>query len=263
MEKVILGKYISRDSFVHNLDPRAKLAALLSLILITILYNSLYLYCSIFLLLVLVQYYSNLSLRLLGKFLSNFRFFLYITFLVHLLFTPAQGDIEFLIFHISPEGALNGIYYSWRLLILIFCGALFSWTTQPIELTEATEKLFKPLEYFRVPVRDFSLMMMIALRFIPTFMEEARTIRLAQKARGVEFEGSIFKKVKLLVPLIIPLFVSAFRKAETLAYALEVKGYSSTSPKTSFEPLQFTNYDWLILGMAVLFIITGIALKVI
>ncbi len=261
MKDLILGKYIPQNSVVHNLDPRAKIVTLLSVVLVTILYNSLYIYLAIILALLLIQLNSKLAPQLLINFLKSFRFFLYITFLIHFLFTPAAEELDILFFHISLKGAQNGIYYSLRLLILIYCGALFSWTTRPIDLTDAIEKLLNPLKRLKVPVRDFSLMMMVALRFIPTFLEEANLIQLAQKARGLKFEGKLRHRLKSLIPLVIPLFVSAFKRAETLAYALEVKGYSSTAPKTCLNPLRLRRQDLIILFIAIFIIFLGVGLK--
>ncbi|MBN2542775.1 energy-coupling factor transporter transmembrane protein EcfT [bacterium] len=246
MKNISLGKYIPGDSIIHKMDPRSKVVSFFVIILFFILFNRIVSHIAGFVILLLIMFIAGLSMKNLLGLLKTFRLFFYITFLVHLLFTEGEGGYSWLWFNVSFHGAYNGLLFSLRLFLLLFSGALLTWTTQPMEFTNSLEKMLSPLKLFKVPVRDFSLMMMIALRFIPTMLDEIEITKRAQMARGAKFEGGLFKKIKSLVPLIIPLFAQSFRRAETLALALEARAYTSDHERTYYKPLHFNAFDWVV-----------------
>ncbi|MBN1755720.1 energy-coupling factor transporter transmembrane protein EcfT [bacterium] len=246
MRNLTLGQYLPRDSVIHRLDPRSKFLFFLVLVSFFILFNSIETHLAGLLVLFILMIMAKLHLVNLLTLVRTFRLFFYITFLVHLIFTPAEGGYQWHWFSVSLEGAWNGLLFSLRLFLLVFSGALLTWTTQPIEFTNALERFLEPLNRRGIPVRNFTLMMMIALRFIPTMIDEIENTRKAQLARGARFGGGLLKRIKALLPLIIPLFAQSFRRAETLSLALEVRAYTPDHPRTYYKPLKYHTGDWIL-----------------
>jgi energy-coupling factor transport system permease protein len=158
---------------------------------------------------------------------------------------------------ISPQGVLNGLIYSWRIAIFIYSAAFLSLTTQAVELTDAVFKSFSPLKRSKFPLEELSLITMISLRFIPLLLEETVNLRKAQMARGASFEGGLIKRVKKILPLLIPLFVSSFRRADELALALDARGFRSGQKRTSFQRLVLRTNDYLFLSL--IFILAAVS----
>lgn len=243
MEKMIFGRYIPGDSFVHKLDPRSKLIFVFAFILVVFLANNTLTYGLLFVFTLLVILVSRIRMYFLINGLKPVIILLVFTLLIHLLFTR-EGDVIFdLGFLKIYEGGLRqGIFISVRFIVLIFITSILTLTTSPISITDGIEVLLNPLKKWKVPVHELALMMSIALRFIPTLMDETDKIMKAQMARGSDLSsGSIKNRLKGIVPLLVPLFVSAFKRAEDLATAMEVRGYRGGEGRTRYRQLK---WDW-------------------
>jgi len=216
MNKLIFGRYIPGDSFIHRLDPRAKLLASFYFIGIIFLANNWQSY-------VLIAAFTAFAISL-SK--ISARFFISIT----------------------QFGVTNGLFIFCRFVLIIFMSTLLTLTTAPLELSDAIEYLLRPLHVVKFPVHEVSLMLSIALRFVPTLMDETEKIMNAQRARGVDFgEGNLLQKMKAIVPLLIPLFVSSFNRAEDLATAMEARGYQGGEGRTKYRILHWHLRDTIVM----------------
>ena len=243
--KLIIGRYLPNHSIVHHLDPRAKLIFVFMFIVYIFFCHSFGTYAWIFLLIIVFMKLAKIPFRFLMKGLTPIFFFLIFTFLMHIFFTNG-GKILFHwgILTIESDGVLEGIYISLRLIFIVMIATIMTLSTSPIDLTDAFERLLSPLKLVKVPVHQLSMMMSIALRFIPTLMDELEKIILAQKSRGSEISsGSIVTRIKAFIPLMIPLFISAFQRAEELAIAMEVRGYDMNVKRTSYRLLHWRLRD--------------------
>ncbi len=241
MNKLIFGRYIPGDSLIHKLDPRAKLIASFYFIGIIFLANNwqTYLFAAAFTLGCVLC--SKISL---GFFIRGVRPLIWlILFTVALqMFFTTGGTVywSWWIFTLTEFGLKNGIFIFCRFILIIFMSTLLTLTTAPLELSDAIEYILRPLKVIRFPVHEISLMLSIALRFVPTLMDETEKIMNAQRARGVDFgEGNLIQKMKAVIPLLIPLFVSSFNRAEDLATAMEARGYNGGEGRTKYRKL-----DW-------------------
>lgn len=258
MPPIIIGQYVPVDSIVHRLDPRSKLISVFLFILIIFLANSFIAYGVIGLFIGAAVLLSRVPLSFIVRGMKPIVIVVIITFLLHLFLTK-QGEVVFQIGSMKfySEGIIQGTYISLRLLFLVLFTSLLTLTTTPIEITDGLEALLHPLKRLRLPVHEFALMMSIALRFIPTLLEEAEKIIKAQSARGVEFtSGPLKERMKAIVPLLIPLFVSSFKRAEDLALAMEARGYRGGEGRTKLRILTWGLRDHLLLLS--LFILTAI-----
>jgi energy-coupling factor transport system permease protein len=175
---------------------------------------------------------------------------------------PGQVLVHFWIFRITKEGLYRGLFVGFRLILLIFGSSMMTFTTTPVRLTDGLEQLMKPLSWIKVPVHDVAMMMSIALRFIPILLEETDKIMKAQQARGADFEsGNVFKRVKAMVPIFIPLLISAFRRAFDLAMAMEARCYQGGKGRTKFHPLKYRLRDWLAYGYLAVYLAAIILLR--
>ncbi|MFP3916247.1 energy-coupling factor transporter transmembrane protein EcfT [Lysinibacillus telephonicus] len=243
MEKMIFGRYIPGDSFVHRLDPRSKLIFVFAFIVIVFLANNAVTYAFILAFTLFVIFMSKIRLYFLINGLKPVIILLVFTFLIHILFTR-EGDILFELgfFKVYEEGLRQGIFISIRFLVLVFMTSILTLTTSPISITDGIEVLLNPLKKLKMPVHELALMMSIALRFIPTLMDETDKIMKAQMARGSDLSaGPLKDRLKAVVPLLVPLFVSAFKRAEDLATAMEVRGYRGGEGRTRYRQLK---WDW-------------------
>ncbi|MED1467353.1 energy-coupling factor transporter transmembrane protein EcfT [Bacillus salipaludis] len=245
MEKMIFGRFVPADSAVHRMDPRSKLIIIFLFVCIIFLANNWMTYALIGIYTFFMIGLSKIPVRFLYTGLKPIIWLVLFTFVMQLLFTK-EGD---LLFHIGPvkvyEGGLRmGIFISLRFFFLILMTSLLTLTTTPIEITDGLETLLHPLKKVRFPVHEMALMMSIALRFIPTLMQETDKIMKAQIARGVEFSsGPIKERMKAVIPLLIPLFVSSFKRAEELAVAMEARGYRGGEGRTKYRQLSWNNLD--------------------
>ena len=255
MKNITMGQYYPVDSWVHRLDPRTKILLTIAMIVAVFLVKSMVGYGLILGFMYLVSRLSNIPFKMLLKGVKPLRFILLLTFILNLFFnTGTTMLVEWGFIRISYEGLSTAIHYSLRLVFLVLGTSLMTLTTSPIALSDGIEMLLSPLKVIKFPAHELAMMMSIALRFIPTLMEEADKIMKAQMARGADFEsGNLLARAKAMVPLLVPLFVSAFRRAGDLAMAMESRCYHGGENRTRLRVLKITSNDWLAaLSVAVL-----------
>lgn len=243
--KLLIGRYIQGESFVHRLDPRTKLLASFYFILIVFLANSWWGYLALVIYAFLVIYFTGISMRYFLKGIRPMLWIILFTVVFQLFFTTG-GTVYFQwkIIRITSVGVTNAAYIFMRLVLIITMSTVLTLTTSPIELTNGIEQLLRPLSRFGFPSHEIALMLSIALRYVPTLMDEAEKIMNAQRARGVEFdEGSLIQRIKSLIPILVPLFISAFNRADEMAIAMEARGYRGGEGRTQYRQLQYTRQD--------------------
>lgn len=253
MEKMIFGRYIPGDSFIHKLDPRSKLIFVFLFIGIIFLANNVVSYALILLFTLITIFFSKIRLYFLINGLKPILLLVIFTFLLHIFFTK-EGDLllKWQFIEVYEEGLKQGIFISVRFLVLVMITSILTLTTSPISITDGMEVLLNPFKRFKLPVHELALMMSISLRFIPTLMDETDKILKAQMARGSDISsGPVRERIKAVVPLLIPLFVSAFKRAEDLAVAMEVRGYRGGEGRTRYRQLKWGWRDSTILILLV------------
>lgn len=249
LDKMILGRYVPIDSLIHRLDPRAKLLFVFTMTILIFFMDNWYTYSFGFLIIVTLIKMSNLKFMFVFNGLKPILFLIIFTFLMHVFLTKGGKTIfEWGIFNIQMEGIKMGIMISFRFILIIFLSTLMTLTTSPIALTDALETLLTPFKTIKLPVHELALMMSIALRFIPTLMDETQKVMKAQMSRGSDMgSGSAFDRLKAVIPLLIPLFVSAFKRADELAVAMEVRGYKGDVGRTKYRKLKWQMKDTMAL----------------
>ena len=241
---ITLGQFFPGDTPIHRLDPRAKLLLTLFYIVALFLANGFFTYLILFLLLALGVAISRIKPKTILKGLKPVFIILVVTAILNIFYTPGRELVSFWIFTITYEGVRNAIFMIWRIMMLISCTFLLTYTTSPLLLTDGLEQLLNPLKKIKVPVHELAMMMSIALRFIPTLIEETDKIMSAQRARGADFDsGNLLDKAKALIPLLVPLFVSAFRRADELATAMECRCYHGGEGRTRLHELHYRPTD--------------------
>ncbi len=260
---MVIGQYVPGNSLIHRLDPRSKIIVIFFYVIIVFLANNAASYglLSAFVLISLIN--TRIPIRYVIKGLTPVWFLILFTFILH-LFVTKEGEVIYQIFtlEIYSGGVKQGLMISLRFGLLIFMTSLLTLTTTPIEITDAIEALLHPLNKVKFPVHELALMMSISLRFIPTLMQETDKISKAQASRGVDFRtGPIKERVKAIVPLLVPLFVSAFKRAEELAMAMESRGYQGGEGRSKLRELKFTLKDYLIFGLFILLTIGLIIIR--
>ncbi len=261
LKDITLGQYFPGSSFIHRLDSRTKIVFVFVYI-ITLFFAKSYLSYGILLFVLAVSVaISKISPKSLLKGLKPVIFIIVFTAILNLFYTKTGRELfSFWIFTVTTDGIKIAFFMVLRIMLLISSTFLLTYTTTPMSLTDGLELLLSPLKKLRVPVHEFSMMMSIALRFIPTLIEEADKIMSAQKARGADFEtGKLLDRAKALLPLLVPLFVSAFRRADELAVAMEARCYHGGDGRTRMNSLILRGTDWTVMGFSVL-LITGIIL---
>ncbi|MBO4407212.1 MAG: energy-coupling factor transporter transmembrane protein EcfT [Clostridia bacterium] len=251
---ITIGQYIPLSSPIHRLDARIKLALTLLFIVTVFFAKSVLTYSMIFLFLALAVALSRIRVVMILKSLKPLTLVLIFTILINVFY--ARGEIvwQWWIFKIAWEGIFIALKMALRIILLVSGSSLLTYTTSPIMLTDAIEALLSPLKLFRVPVGELAMMMSIALRFIPTLTEETAKIMNAQKARGADFEtGNLIKRAKALIPILVPLFVSAFRRADELAMAMESRAYTGGDDRTRLKPLKARPSDVAVLIGSILY----------
>ncbi|KAF1297924.1 cobalt ABC transporter ATP-binding protein [Enterococcus sp. JM4C] len=255
MNKLILGRYIPGDSFVHKMDSRAKLVASFYFIGIIFMANNWQTYLLIAAFTLFAVLLSKVDLKFFIRGVRPLIWLILFTVALQIFFTRG-GTVywEWGVLSVTEFGLTNGIFIFCRFVLIIFMSTLLTLTTPPLELSDAIEYLLRPLKVVHFPVHEVSLMLSIALRFVPTLMDETEKIMNAQRARGVDFgEGNLVQKMKAVVPLLIPLFVSSFNRAEELATAMEARGYQGGEGRTKYRVLHWHNRDTLaIIGFILL-----------
>ena len=261
LKDITLGQYFPGHSFVHKLDPRTKLLAVVLYIVALFLAKNFLTYGIMFLLLAVSIAISKLPLRSTVRGLKPVVFIVVFTAILNLFYTP--GDhvlVKVWILTITLEGVFNAFFMVVRILMLIAGTFLLTYTTSPILLTDALESLLGPLKKIKVPVHELAMIMSIALRFIPTLIEETDKIMSAQRARGADFEsGNLIQRAKALIPLLVPLFISAFRRADELAVAMECRCYHGGEGRTRLRQLHYVGRDYFVLVLfVVLTVLVGV-----
>jgi energy-coupling factor transport system permease protein len=262
LNDISLGQYFPQDSFFHRLDPRTKLIAVLCLMTgLLISFKPAVLLLFVLMTAVMV-WSSRLPVLLVLRNLRPFIWLFLFTLLVHVFWTDGKviAHVPFIHAAITAEGISLGVIYSIRLALLIVIAALLTLSTSPVELTDALERLLNPLRRFRAPVHEIVMMLTLSLRFIPTLLEEAQRIKNAQLSRGVSFDGRLLQRAKNVVPLILPLFFSAFRRVDELAMAMDSRCYTGGEGRTSFRRLTFKTADYAVLCLSLLLILPAIVL---
>ena len=248
-QKLIVGRYIPVDSFVHHLDSRAKLLATILYLVILFFANNWITYLILTLFVGLGIYLSGISFTYFLRGVRPMIWLITFTALLQMLFTSGPTMyFQFGFIYISKEGIQNGLFIFLRFVLIIFISTLLTLTTEALDLTDAIEFFLKPLKIFKFPVHEMTLMLALALRFVPTMMDEAEVIMNAQRARGVSFsEGPIMQRLKNLISLLIPLFISPYDRAPQLATAMEARGYQGGENRTKYRELTWKKIDTVVL----------------
>ena len=264
LKDITLGQFFPGTSFIHRLDPRTKLIMLIVYIVALFTASGWIGYAVVFAFLLGCILISKIPFKSLFKGLKPLVFILIFTAVLNLFLT--DGDtvwVKFWVFRITNEGTIRAVMMLLRILMLVAGTFLLTYTTSPIALTDGLESLLSPFKKIRLPVHELSMMMCIALRFIPTLIEETDKIMSAQKARGADFEtGNLLQRVKALVPILIPLFISSFRRADELATAMECRCYHGGDGRTKMKLLRYTRLDFEAFAVGILLLGSIITLTV-
>ena len=253
LKDITLGQYFPGNSPIHRLDPRAKLVALILYIVALFLCKWFISYALIFAVVVLVVALSTVKPKALLRGMKPILILLIFTAVLNMFYTPGRELVSFWVFTITYEGILHAFFMVLRIMLLISCTFLLTYTTSPLALTDGLEGLLSPLKKIKVPVHELAMMMSIALRFIPTLIEETDKIMSAQRARGADFDtGNLVQKAKAMIPLLVPLFISAFRRADELATAMECRCYHGGVGRTRMNKLHFRPADGLFMAVALI-----------
>lgn len=266
LNNVTLGQYYPTNSTVHRMDPRMKIVLLVLFIVAVFMAKTLLAFIPVVAFVFIAAKLSKLPPMLLIKGLKPLRIILIITFVMNLFFLQGETvllDLGFLT--IRKEPLFTACLYAARLILLVMGSSILTLTTAPVTLTDGLERLLSPLRVIRFPAHEMAMMMTIALRFIPTLLEEADKIMKAQTARGADFEsGNLIARAKAMIPLLVPLFVSAFRRAGDLAMAMEARCYHGGEHRTRMRVLKITQHDYLacaaMAGLILLIVVEGLIL---
>ncbi len=257
---ITLGKFINVKSLLHSLDPRVKIIGLLIYFITLFMFSSALCYVLAGIALFALVLLSNIRFSLIFKSLKSIITLLILSGLLNLFLTNGSPIFSFWIFTITYEGLILSIKMCLRLIILIMCSSLLTYTTTPKMLTDAIEKFLSPLSVFSFPVAEISMMIGIALRFVPVLASEVDRITTAQKSRGADFDsGTIVKKVQVIIPIIVPLFISAFKRSDSLALAMEARCFGCVLNKNGFvirsklHPLKYNRKDFFAYGVIVVY----------
>lgn len=256
MNRVAIGQYYAAASPVHRLDARTKVLLAILYIVATFLCKSVYAFGFLLLSGIFVIILARIPMKIILKALKPIIFITIFTAVVNLFWTKGEVPLlEWWIIKIYPEGIYHAAFMAARIIILVIGTSIFlTYTTTPIQLTDAIERLLYPLKKIKVPVHEFAMMMSIALRFVPTLVEETERIIAAQKARGADFEsGNLIKRAKALVPILIPLFVSSFRRADELATAMECRCYHGGEGRTKMTVTHLRFADFAAMMLMLIF----------
>lgn len=263
---ITLGQFFPGKSVLHRLDPRTKIILAIMFIVGVFLASNPVAFAILLISVFFTVLISGISLKVIIKGVKPIIFILIFTALINILLTNGEGAplVSFWIIEIYKEGIIKSIFMAIRVMLLIIgTSTLLTYTTSPISLTDGIESLLSPLKKIKVPVHLFAMMMTIALRFIPTLVEETEKIMNAQKSRGADFSsGSLIKRAKALIPILIPLFVAAFKRAEELATAMECRCYRGDKNRTKLVKLSFKFRDFSWLFISIVFLGAIISLRI-
>ena len=262
LKDITLGQFFPGDSLLHRLDPRTKIVLLFFFLAAIFIFDSPLAYAALTAFTAALIAVSRVPFLLMLKALKPLSWIIAFTFVIHLVSTPGDAFFHVWLFDFTWQGAAKGFFIALRLALLILLSALLTYTTSPLALTDALETLMQPAKRVGVPAHEIAMMMTIALRFVPTLIEEADKIMKAQQARGADFtEGSVIERVKGFVPILVPLFISAFRRADDLALAMEARCYRGGVGRTQMKALRISSIDYIAYAFGALFFAALAALK--
>ncbi len=261
LKDITLGQYFPGNSLVHRLDPRTKILLTSFFVIAIFIMNEILSYTFATFFVIMVIYNSKISYKTILKSLKPLVVIIIFTSVLNIFYTDGRVLFEFGFLRVTYEGLRLAFFMVWRLILLVCGTSLLTYTTSPILLTDGIERLMSPLKKFKFPVHEFAMMMTIALRFIPTLIDETEKIINAQKARGADFEtGGLVTRAKSLVPILIPLFISSFRRADELAVAMECRLYQGGEGRTRLRVLKFQNFDYVTLILTTIFLVIMVIL---
>lgn len=261
LNNIMIGQYFPGDSFLHRMDARVKILLLLILLIEVFVFTSAPVYLLMTGITFLLIMTSKVPLRMVLRSLKPLWWIILFTFVLHLFSHPGKEIYRIWQFVITQEGVEQGALISVRLMLLIVLSTLLTFTTSPLKLTDALESLLSPFKRLGLPAHELAMMMTIALRFIPTLIRETDKIMKAQQSRGADFvTGSIMSRLKNMVPILVPLFLSAFRRADDLALAMEARCYRGGEGRTRMKEMKLGRLDYVAIGVfAVLSVGLGVS----
>lgn len=262
LSDITIGQYFPGSSILHRLDPRTKVVLLFFYLVLIFVCRSAISYAILSALTFVLMVLSKVPLRMMLRSLKPLWWIILFTFVIHVFSTPGEELAKVWIFSVTWEGIVQGFYVSLRLVLLILLSSLLTFTTSPLKLTDAMEALLAPFKRIGVPAHELAMMMTIALRFVPTLIQETDRIMKAQQSRGANFtDGSIAKRLRAFVPVLVPLFLSAFRRADDLAMAMEARCYRGGEGRTQMKALKITSIDYVAWGFTIVLIAAVIVLR--
>ncbi|MEC0094084.1 energy-coupling factor transporter transmembrane component T family protein [Paenibacillus macquariensis] len=260
---VLLGQYWETNSLFHRLDPRTKIISIIIIMLSFLMLETFISYVVATILVLGMVLMSKIPFHIFRSGLRPVLFVLMFTFLYHVVFTKGNVIWSWSFIEITMEGLHNGILIVWRIILLILLSSMLTLTTQPLTLAHGLEKLLAPLSKLNVPVEQFSLMIVIAIRFIPTFVQELNRILLAQKARGYDITSlTLPKRIFAYIPMLIPLLFTIIQRAEQLTYAIDARAYGNGKGRTTFKQLKFQQMDYQLGGIVIIITLSLILLNI-
>ena len=261
MANISIGQYLPFDTFIHRLDPRVKIVGVFLYIITIFFVDAFYGYIPFVILLIAMLAVAKIPIKSVLKSLKPVIFIIIITGLINLITTPGRAVFELGPVTVTAEGIYRTGFTVLRLILIILSTSVLTYTTSPMELTYGLEKLFSPLKKFGFPAGELAMMISISLRFIPTLFDEAQKIRMAQMARGADFEsGNIINRAVSMIPLLVPLFINSFKRSDDLATAMEARMYRIGHDRTKLNEINMGRIDWLVISLFSLFCIVVIVL---
>ncbi|MBQ6756768.1 MAG: energy-coupling factor transporter transmembrane protein EcfT [Oscillospiraceae bacterium] len=262
LRDITLGQYFPGDTLIHRLDPRTKILVVILYIIALFVSTSYVTYGIMAAILIAEVAIAKIKFSTLLKSVRPILFIIILTVVLNAFYTPGEPIFSVWIFTLTREGLRTALFMAARLILLVMSSFMLTYTTSPIMLTDGLESLLSPLKKLGAPVHELAMMMSIALRFIPTLIEETQKIMSAQKARGAEFDtGGIIDKAKALLPILVPLFISSFRRADELAVAMEARCYHGGEGRTKLHDLRFKGIDYAAIAIMALALAAVIVLR--
>lgn len=250
MNKVTIGQYLPYDTFIHRLDPRVKIISVFAYIITIFFVDDFITYIPFVILLGAMFFVGKIPLKSIIRSLKPLLFIILITAIINLFTTPGEVLVSFGKFTITDQGVYRTLFTMLRLILIILSTSVLTYTTSPMELTYGLEKLFGPLKKFGFPAGELAMMISISIRFIPTLFDEANKIKMAQMARGADFEsGNIINRAKNMIPLLVPLFINSFKRSDDLATAMEARLYRIGQNRTKLNDIAMTRIDYITLTL--------------
>lgn len=260
LQDITLGQFFPGQSILHRLDPRTKIILLIALMILIFVAKGWAAYLALTVVTAGFIFLSKVPPLTVLKSVKPLSWIILFTLLIHFVSHDGEVLAQIFVFKVTREGIFYGILISLRLVLIIVLSSLLTFTTSPLQLTDATEKLLSPLKKIGVPSHELAMMMTIAIRFVPTLLEETDKIIKAQKSRGLDFEsGGLVKRLRSMVPILVPLFLSSFRRADDLAMAMEARCYRGGEGRTHMKQLRLTNLDFYAAAFVIL-ICAGVVL---